>query len=61
MSPPIDVAKVDLAIAARSSTERAKLLIPGTARPAHLGDSIAAGNIRLGPGPMTALDRSAPR
>jgi hypothetical protein len=52
---------VDLAIAEQSSTDRAKLLIPGTASPVHLGDSIAAGNVRLGPGTMTAPGRIVPR
>jgi len=35
------------------------LLIPGTSDPAHLAENIAAGNLRLAPAALTALDRLA--
>jgi pyridoxine 4-dehydrogenase len=36
------------------------LLIPGTTNPAHLMDNLAAGNVRLSPESIAAIDRIAP-
>ncbi|HEX4289339.1 MAG TPA: aldo/keto reductase, partial [Trebonia sp.] len=35
------------------------LLIPGTSDPAHLAENIAAGDVRLSPASVTALDQLA--
>jgi len=36
------------------------LLIPGTANPAHLTENLAAGNVRLSPESIAAIDKLAP-